>query len=371
MKFFVIFKKELIEQIRDKRTIVAAVFLPAVIVPLLLFFMTRTAAGGDLQSPVRIALREARPQLEDRISASFTDARFLYAPSLEDSVKGGEAEAGLELQEAEGRITGIVIHYDPSRTVSALAYSRLQSLLAALFAAPSADRVRLTAAAVRGQKESETLLTLSALLPVFLIIFSASSTMSSVIDLSAGEKERGTIETLITCNVERRTIILGKTLAAAGVGFTAVVSLLAGLILGSWILPRITGGLSLAASVGFGKIGMMSVVAALSVLLFAAAGMAIGLYAKSVKEGTILTLPVIILGSALSSGFVGADPFSIDPVFYFVPILNLACIVRTLIFARIDVLAFLIAAASNLCYASLFLLLSNHLLKKETVICRS
>ncbi len=371
MKFSVIFKKELIDQIRDKRTMVAAVFLPAVIVPFLLFFMTRATAGGDLNAPVRLALREAWPQLEDRISASLPGARYLYASSLADSVKAGEAEVGLELQESDGRLTGIVLHYDPSRGASALAYSKIQSVLAALFAVRSADGVRLTAAAVRGEKESETLLTLSVLLPVFLIIFSASSTMSSVIDLSAGEKERGTIETLITCNVARGTIILGKTLAAAGVGFTAIVSLLAGLSLGSWIFPRITGGLSLAASVGLGSIGLMLVVAALSVLLFAAAGMAIGLYAKSVKEGTILTLPVIILGSALSSGFVGADPFSIDLVFYFIPILNLACVVRTLLFARIDVLAFLIAAASNVCYAALFLLLSNHLLKKETVICRS
>jgi sodium transport system permease protein len=375
MKLFIIVQKELIDQIRDKRTMIAAVFMPAVIVPLLLFFMTQTTADDKLETPIRIVLREAAPQLQATIQETLRGTSFLYASSLEESIKNGEAELGIDIDEEDGPNSSLTLRYDSSRRVSSLAYAKIHGLLAAMFAKPATatatDEVRIRSAAIRSEKESETMLTLSVLLPVFLIIFAASSTMSSVIDLSAGEKERGTIETLISCNISRRDILLGKSLAAAGIGFTAVLSLLLGLTTGSQVSPRMTGGLSLLDAFGASNIVLMLLVAFMSVLFFSAGGMAIGLYAKSVKEGTILTLPVIILCSALSSGFIGGDPFSIDLYYYFIPILNLVCVIRSLIFAHVDALSFMISILANLAYTSLMLLLGNYLLKKETVISRS
>lgn len=373
MKLFIIVKKELLDQVRDKRTMIAAVFLPALIVPLLLFLMTQTTSNADSKAPIRIVLREAATELQDKILASSADTRFLYAPAPDISIKNGEADVGIDIEKAEGRYRSLTIRYDASRGASTAAYVKIHGLLSALFtkSASATDEVRILAATARGDEESKTLLTLSVLLPIFLIIFAASSTISSVIDLSAGEKERGTIETLLSCNITRREIILGKTLASAGIGLASVLSLLLGLVIGSELYPRLTGGLSVLTSVGLGNTALMLLVALLSVLLFAALGIAIGLYAKSVKEGTILTLPVIILSSALSSGFIGGDPTSIDLYYYVIPILNLSCVIRSLIFGHVEAGGLLISTVTSLLYAGALLLLAERLLRKETVISRS
>ena len=373
MKLLIITKKELIDQIRDKRTIIAALLMPALIVPLLLFLMTKSASDGELNVPIRVIM-QSDEVLSGLILEAFPDTRFLDPDSPADAIiKRGEAELELEFAKSGGSYTSATIHYDSARRISALSYVRMHNLLGAFFKGQesAADGPRITAAPVRGEKENKTLLTLSVILPVFLVVFAASSTMSSVIDMSSGEKERATIETLISCNISRTTIILGKTLAASAVGITAVVSLLSGLIICSQLFPRITGGLSLLEFSGAGNVLLMLLMTSVSVLFFSTAGMAIGLYAKSVKEGTILTLPVVVLSSALSSGLIGGDPFSIDTLYFLIPVLNLSFVIRSVIYSRVNDGALLISVLVNLAYAALFLIISGRLLKKETVICRS
>jgi hypothetical protein len=139
----------------------------------------------------------------------------------------------------------------------------------------------------------------------------------------------------------------------------------------SHVYPEITGGLSLLEFSGLVNIVSMAIMTSLSVFLFSTAGMAIGLYAKSVKEGTILTLPVIVLSSALSSGLIAGDPFTVDTFYLLIPVLNISYLIRSVIYNHHEAILLIISVIVNLAYASLFLILSNCLLKNETVIFRS
>ena len=203
------------------------------------------------------------------------------------------------------------------------------------------------------------------------MVFAASSTMSGAIDMSSGEKERSTIEVLLSSSISHRDIILGKVLAASIIGLASSVSLLAGLVICSYFYPDITGGIPLLEFCGLTNLVLMGIMTALSVFLFAAAGLAIGLYAKSVKEGTILTIPVIILVSALSSGLIAGDPFIINRFHLYIPVLNFAFLIRSAIFNHNEILPVAISISVNLTCAFLFLIICSRLLKRESVIFRS
>jgi sodium transport system permease protein len=372
MKLFIIFKKELIDQVRDKRTIIAAILMPAVLVPLLLFLMMHNTAKQELTAPVRIVM-EKDEVLRSVIISSFDDAIFIQSDSPSAAIKNGEADLGIEMTKSGGQYSTLTFFYDSARMTSALAYGKIYGIVKTHFGGPDtlSKGTQISSFTVRDEKESKTLITLSVILPVFLIVFAASSSMSSVIDMSSGEKERGTIETLISCNISRGTIIAGKILAASAVGITAVLSLVSGLTVCSHFFPRITGGISLLEFSGAGNILLMLFLTCISVLLFSAAGMAIGLYAKSVKEGTILTLPVIVMSSAVSGGLIGGDPFSMNGLYFLIPLVNSSFVIRSIIYGRLNLGAFIVTVLVNLSYAFLFLVVSGGLLKKETVISRS
>ncbi|MCU0822836.1 MAG: ABC transporter permease [Spirochaetes bacterium] len=373
MKLLIIIKKELLDQIRDNRTIIAAILMPAVIVPLLLFLTSRNITNEELKGPVRIIINNTESHLKNLILESVRDTRFVNSSSPSEAIINGKAELQRLVARSGGRYKALTLYYDSARRTSVLSYFRIHGFLKSYFKKSeiTARDLKITSLTIRSEKENKTILTLSLILPVFLMVFAASSSMSSVIDMSSGEKERSTIETLLSSNISHITIILGKIFAASTIGFTSVLSLLAGLIICSHIYPRITGGLSLLNFSGFTNISLMILMTSMSVFLFAAAGMAIGLYAKSVKEGTIVTLPVIVLSSALSSGLIAGDPFTVNKFYLLVPILNFSHLIRAVIYNHHEYFLIMISVFVNLACAVLFLIISGYLLKKETVIFRS
>ncbi|MDZ7794577.1 MAG: ABC transporter permease subunit [Spirochaetia bacterium] len=373
MKLLIILKKELLDQVRDRRMIIAALLMPAVIVPLLLFFMTLEPSKGDVGSKVRIIIEKEAVQLQNLIRESINGIQFIQSNAPTETIRDGNAELGIEFIQEGDEYKGFTLYYDPARRISEFTYVRINSLLRSYFSAsePREDALSVQSIPVRSEQKNSSLLTLSIILPVFLMVFSASTTMSSVIDMSAGEKERSTIETLLSSNISRRAIIMGKTLAASVVGITAVAALLGGLMLSSWFFPKITGGVSLLEISSPASIALMGIIMLFCVLLFSAVGMSIGLYAKSIKEGTILTLPVIVLASALSSGLIAGDPYLIDPIFLTIPIANASFVIRSILYGSGSPSAFMISIIINSMYAGLFFLISTYLLKRETVINRS
>jgi sodium transport system permease protein len=373
MKLVLLFKKELLDQIRDRRTIIAALLMPAVIVPLLLFLIPQEVQTADPDAPARIIIAENETRIRNIILHSVANAQFVDSESPSDAILRNEADLYIAAVRTAGGHGDLTVYYDSARRGSALSFIRVHDLLDSYVNRSAAARAiyRIRPATVRSEIENRTLLTLSLMLPVFLMVFAASSTISGVIDMTAGEKERSTLEALLSCNVSHTTIILGKAFAASAIGCTSVISLLSGIAICSQANPAITGGLPLLGFAGPVNILLMAALGALSVFLFASAGMAIGLYAKSVKEGTILALPLIVLGSALSSGLVAGDPFTVKGYYFLIPVVNIAYSIRSVIYDRHDVIPLLLPLVVTIAYASVFLLISGHLLKNESVIFRS
>src|SRR5690606_8544050 len=113
--------------------------------------------------------------------------------------------------------------------------------------------------------------------------------------------------TLLTTDISHFEILLGKTLTSTFMGVLSSISLLAGLSLISHFTPEITGGISLIKKIGFTNLLLMSLMIVFSTLLFSSLAIVAGLYAKTVKEGNLIILPVIILTSVISGAFNSID----------------------------------------------------------------
>jgi sodium transport system permease protein len=372
MKLITIVKKELLDQMRDRRTIIAAIFMPAVIVPLLLFSVTYPVSGDKADSLIRIIIDKNESELKQIIHNSLSSIHFLDSDGSE-SVLNGSADIQITAGKNGNKYRSVMIHYDSARTGSSLSFIKIHSCLESYFRKPQASQreTEIKSSAVRGEKESRTILTLSFILPVLLMVFAASSSMSAVIDMTAGEKERSTLENLLSCNISHFTIISGKILASWTIGFLSVLSLLCGLTASSVFFPELAGGLSLTEFFSVPDILLLTVSASIAVLFFSSAGMVIGLYARSAKEGTILTLPVIILSSALSSGLISGDPFQGTGMHLLIPVLNLSHIIRGVIFNHNDYFSLTAAFSASTAYILLFIFFGSRLIKKENVIFRS
>jgi len=132
--------------------------------------------------------------------------------------------------------------------------------------------------------------------PMILILWLVAGTIQPAVDATAGEKERGTMETLLIAPVERGDIVLGKFFAVTAFALASVVwnviclgiaASLASLALGSAIVSSV----GLIACLAFGVPTAM---------LFGAVSIALGVFARSTKEGQYYLVPMMLIAMPMA-----------------------------------------------------------------------
>jgi sodium transport system permease protein len=223
------------------------------------------------------------------------------------------------------------------------------------------------------------------IVPYVIIILCFTGAMYPAMDLTAGEKERGTMETLLCSPVARVDLVLGKFLmvltgslgamamSMVSLGITAV---LAGVL--------VTGGQgapvpSQAAAAGAGSpipmidpVGLIGVIAMIFpvAVLFSAVLFTISLFAKSYKEAQSYVSPLLIV--VLMPAMVGLLPgIELNVQLALVPILNLSLVCREMLSGVWHWNYIAIIFASSCVYAVAALLLSVRMFNREDVIFRS
>ena len=217
-----------------------------------------------------------------------------------------------------------------------------------------------------------------ALLALFFVMYVISGSMYPAIDLGAGEKERGTMETLISTNISSVDIIIGKMLSVTSSAIlTATFSML------GFAIPILVIFLFYADSVNeylFGLlsaivnpvalIGVFVLIIPLSVFMGAFL-LAISVYAKTPKEAGLLLGNVLIvfiipcyvplINPGLELDFVGA----------LIPCYNLALITNNLIAGTVDWFLYSVALLSTIVYCIVAIYITYIKFEDENVIFRS
>lgn len=217
-----------------------------------------------------------------------------------------------------------------------------------------------------------------ALLAFFFVMYVISGAMYPAIDLGAGEKERGTMETLISTNISSVDIIIGKMLSVTSSAIlTATFSML------GFAIPLVVIFLFYADSINeyffallsaivnpVALLGVFILIIPLSVFVGAFL-LAISVYAKTAKEAGLLLGNVLIvflvpcyiplINPGLELDFIGA----------LIPCYNLALITNNLIAGTVDWFLYSVALISTIVYCCVAIYITYIMFDDENVIFRS
>jgi sodium transport system permease protein len=145
----------------------------------------------------------------------------------------------------------------------------------------------------------------SKILPLILLVWALTGAFYPAIDLCAGEKERGTLETLLSSPATRKEIVWGKLLTVTCFSFmTAILNLISMVVTTSFIFRRTMETLSDNAISAFGPISLDLILWLMVLLIpmsamFSALALAVASLARSSKEGQYYLMPLILVGFPL------------------------------------------------------------------------
>lgn len=390
---WLVFKKEITDLFRDRKAFLGAVILPIFLLPIMMFILGTSASStaNTVKDGVRIAIvgnqnssleqaLEAEPNVqivnvENPEAALQSEEIYLYLdiPNNFDSTvanKDGSAD--------------VKIYYDNTSQKSQIALSTIDGMINSYSDGKVSDRlsnlgvdnnlltpVKVTpvGVGVQNQKEAHALQLIAMLLPMFVLIYAAQGGAAAATDLAAGEKERGSLEPLLSTRASRSSILMGKLLAITAMGILSTISGFIGVIV-SMIIPNsllMTGGVTLAPQ----AIAIIAILAILITLSFSALQLAISVYAKSFKEaqtylGFLTFAPMII-----SYGTMYLDSKGTSLLLYNVPILNDVLVMKEAIFGIYDPLHLAITFVWSVVYIILAILLARYMFNREEALFRS
>lgn len=362
-----IIKKEFRRFFSDKRLIFTTILMPGLILYLCytLIGVISSSVTADQPQSYTAYVRNMPDILSDSLSAVLDVSS---QPVTDEEAKNLIAEGELDLliifPENFGELTpsadapNVEIFYNSAETSSLNAFSAVTALLNAyeesianVFDINGGDGVYDLA-----DSTSVSMYVLSMVVPMVMIMLMLSGCISVVLESIAGEKERGTIATLLVTPVRRSHLAAGKIIALSVISVLSGLSSFLGLVLS---LPNLMGGygveFTLAAYGALDYLGLFLVVIS-TVLIFVALLAIVSAYAKSTKEANGLIAPVMIVAlvCSLASMFVSSPSIGL----YFVPILNSSLCISSLMGGVFGIAPFLITMAVNLvCAAALSFLL--------------
>ncbi|MBP5193522.1 MAG: ABC transporter permease [Clostridia bacterium] len=210
---------------------------------------------------------------------------------------------------------------------------------------------------------STTLITM--LVPMLLMIFLWSGCMMIASESIAGEKERGTIATLLVTPLKRSHLALGKIIGLSLPALASSACSFLGIILS---LPKLFAGMDVSASIyGFGTYAALLALVVVTVLLFNIILVMISTLAKSVKEAasyaSVAMVPIMLIGVVSMMG----NSFS-DPMLFMIPGFNTAQCFAAVLALSFSPLNFLITVVSNAVYVALGIFLLTKMFDSEKIM---
>ena len=339
-----IMKKELSRFFSDKRT-VAGILLPGVMIYLLYTFMgsamgssfgvdeeyTPTVQAVALPASMEALFQQAglpvssidlqgQQTAKDAITAQELDLLVIFPENFDETVAAntfaGDGESAPNIE----------VFYNSASTASHTVYMELTQLLDA-YEAQLVNKFDINARGAGGDlatEEDSMGSFFGMMMPMLLMIFLYSGCAAVAPESIAGEKERGTIATMLITPIRRSHIAVGKILALAVISLVSAASSTIGTILA---LPKMMGmegaGVEMNASIyGIQDYLLLAAVIASTVLLLVTLISILSAFAKTTKEAQTYVVPVMILVMVLGvTGMFGGGA-SQDLVSYLIPLYN-------------------------------------------------
>lgn len=385
---WVVFQKEVVDNLRDRRTLGSAIF-GALLGPLLILLLIIILGqaffkeAGDKALVLPVIGAERAPNLVQFLEQQ--NATLVPGPAdPETAVRNGDVELVLVIPEdypadfGAGRPAAVQIVADSSRQSASLAVNRTRSLLDAYSRQISA--LRLVARGVSpaviqpltvqnvdtATPQSQVLIFLNAL-PYFLMFALFSGGAGVIIDSTAGERERGSLEPLLINPATRRAVVLGKLLAALPFAGGVLLITLAAYAVIFNLIP-LEDFIGFRLSIDPLALASIFLVCLPMIVLASALQMIIATFARNFKEAQTYVgfLPLIPALPGLGLAFI---PLKAELWTMLIPTFGQQLLINQLMRAEpISTVNVLISAVVTLLLAILLIAVSIRLYEREQIV---
>jgi sodium transport system permease protein len=384
-----IYLKETLDLMRDRRTIISMLVFPLLLMPMIFlglnYFLIRSINRAK-DKQFSIALKQ-ETGLEG-MTQSLEQAGFKVRPSENPrrAVENKETELGVDVS-GETNSPAIRIYADQSQLEVNVAGGRIEKALNQLKEARIKNELQRAGVPERiltpftvekvntAPPKKMSGMFIGAFIGYMFVMFMLMGAMYPAIDMTAGEKERRTMEMLLSSPAGRGEIVLGKILVAITASFMtstlAIISFRVSSLLGmkanrSGQPPQFMMELPLDA-----KTFVLIFVSSIPMAILAATLMiAIATMAKSYKEAQSYVTPLLLI--AVLPAMVSLLPgVKLNAGMALIPIVNFSLLIKELILGDWSWTSFTLSVLSNLIYAAIAFIAAVRVFKNERILFRT
>ena len=393
----VVYRKELTEWLRDRRTLISTVLVPLLAFPLLISGMI--ALTSAMLSSVKkevpkvvIIHGENSPQLVAALRANKELEIVPYADNWKDQISSKEIRAAVEIPSGfDASLEGsspetVQIHYYQGEVKSEFGVGHVEESLKTFrddFVKKRLEAKNLPDSLISPFKSERHNVappekvggaSIGSFIGYMVIILSMTGAMYPAIDLTAGEKERGTMETILSSPISRLDLVLGKFLLIFSASLTTAILSVTSMGLSFAYLghsmPHNNSGEQITMNLGLTSVIAVFLMALPLSVLFSAVLMTIALFAKTYKEAQSYLTPMtfVVVIPAVAAILPGVE---LTPKLALVPILNTSLICKEIITGTYHWNSIAVIFASTCVYAAIAIFLAVKTFQRESVLFRS
>lgn len=215
--------------------------------------------------------------------------------------------------------------------------------------------------------EKNTGQVLAMLLPMFIMTFVFAGALAIGADAIAGEKERGTLATLLMAPIKRNEIIIGKIISTAIISILSAMSSFVGVI-ASFPFSKNIFQIDTNISYSFTHYAQIFIILLVLGLLSSSLILIASTFAKSTKEATSYAMPLYILAILASTLSMFNNELPKEVLVYFIPIYNMTLGLKGIFTFDLTGIQFLYIIGSNIIVIVLTIFLLIRMFKSEKVM---
>ena len=390
-----IFKKELIDVLRDRRTLMFMVVIPILITPLLIIGSIKFQEYQNKKSEEKILkiayINESEDSLTKQLLSDQKGVKIIEGvpiDSIESYIKSDSLQGGLYLgkgflKKIKTNSSGDAKIYYKSSDLMSKSKKRIQAALDIYKRKIIAERLKqlnvdgqilepINITNIDMATAKETLgKAVGGFIPYVLVMFIFLGAMYPAIDLGAGEKERGSLETLLSSPATKFEITMGKLLVVSLTGIVSGLVSVLGISSSLFFIDKIPVQIQETILELINPFMIFSIIILMIpiAIFFASMLLSISFYARSFKEAQSLMGPlnmVIIVPLFLSLG----PGMEMDHATALMPLINVGLLTKEILAGSVELIYFIETLFSLLFCAAIGIWFSVFWFEKENTIFR-
>jgi sodium transport system permease protein len=392
----VVYRKELLDMVRDRRTLFGTLIFPLIVFPLM------TVGFGTIEKKSRERVKkqaaevmllgeEHAPELAEAIRRVETLRIVPLAPDYVQQINEKKLRAAIEFPAGfeqslanGGEPPHVKVYYYSTEMRSENAVSRLEEIVRDYRNTVVEKRLGARGLSAATLKPVETKrenvasaqkvggMRLAGMIPYFITLLCLMGAMHPAMDLTAGEKERGTMETILASPIGRGELVLGKFLMILTASLTTTVLSVASfgltMVFAKSYMAQMTGGH--AYTISLQSVASIFLLVLPLAVFFSGALMAISLYAKSYREAQsqIGPLMILVILPAVVAMLPGVE---LNARLALVPILNVSLVAKEILTGNFPWGLIGLVLVSSCVYAAVALSAAVKMFQREDVLFRA